>query len=59
MAGEYYGKCTEQQVRADVGRIKNRLKKIFDEAKASGRPTNEIADDLARSLVAAARKETR
>ncbi len=59
VAGEYYGKCTEDEVRADVGRIKERLKKIFDEAKASGRPTNEIADDLARSLVAAARKETR
>ncbi len=59
VAGEYYGKCTEDEVRADVGRIKQRLKKIFDEAKASGRPTNEIADDLARTLVAAARKETR
>jgi ribonuclease HI len=42
-------------VRADVGRIKDRLKKIFDEAKETGRPTNELADELARKLVAAAR----
>jgi leucine dehydrogenase len=55
VAGEYYGECSEEQVRADVGRIKDRLQKIFDEAKASGRPTNEIADELARKLVAAAR----
>ncbi|MBT8091425.1 MAG: amino acid dehydrogenase [Gammaproteobacteria bacterium] len=55
VAGEYYGKCSEDQVRDDVGRIKDRLRKIFDEAQASGRPTNEIADDLARELVAAAR----
>ncbi len=53
VAGEYYGESSEEQVRADVGRIKDRLKKIFDEAKETGRPTNELADALARDLVAA------
>ena len=28
---------------------------IFDEARATGRPTNELADELARKLVAAGR----
>lgn len=55
VAGEYYGECSEEQVRSDVGRIKERLRDIFDEAKSSGRPTNEIADELARNLVAAAK----
>ncbi len=53
MAGEYYGPSSEEQVRADVGRIKDRLQEIFDKAEATGRPTNELADELARSLVAA------
>ena len=55
VAGEYYHTSSEDQVRDDVGRIKDRLKLIFDEASDTGRPTNEIADELARSLVAAAR----
>jgi leucine dehydrogenase len=54
VAHEYYGDSSEEQVRADVGRIKDRLQTIFDEAKASGQPTNELADELARNLVAAA-----
>ena len=54
VAGEYYHTSSEDQVRDDVGRIKERLKLIFDEASETGRPTNEIADELARSLVAAA-----
>ena len=55
VAGEYYHTSSEDQVRDDVGRIKGRLKLIFDEASETGRPTNEIADELARNLVAAAR----
>ncbi len=55
VAGEYYGTSSEEQVRADVGRIKDRLQEIFDKAEATGRPTNELADDLARKLVAAGR----
>lgn len=55
VAAEYYGNSSEDDVRADVGRIKERLKNIFEQAKETGRPTNELADELARSLVAAAR----
>jgi leucine dehydrogenase len=56
VAAEYYGNASEDDVRADVGRIRDRLEKIFAEAKETGRPTNELADELARSIVAAARK---
>ena len=55
VAGEYYGTSSEEQVRADVGRIKDRLQEIFEEARANGRPTNDLADELARNLVAAGR----
>ncbi|MBT8089663.1 MAG: amino acid dehydrogenase [Gammaproteobacteria bacterium] len=55
VAREYYGSSSEEEVRADVSRIRERLQAIFDEAKSSGRPTNELADELARSLVAAAK----
>jgi leucine dehydrogenase len=55
VAAEYYGSSSEDDVRADVGRIKGRLEKIFNKARETGRPTNELADDLARSIVAAAR----
>jgi len=55
VAGEYYGTSSEEQVRADVGRIKDRLQEIFEAARANGRPTNDLADELARNLVAAGR----
>jgi leucine dehydrogenase len=55
VAAEYYGNASEDDVRADVGRIRDRLEKIFAEARESGRPTNELADELARNIVAAAR----
>jgi leucine dehydrogenase len=56
VAAEYYGDASEDDVRADVGRIKDRLRKIFRDAKETGRPTHELADELARSVVAAARQ---
>jgi leucine dehydrogenase len=55
VAREYYGSSSEDEVRADVYRIRERLQAIFDAAKSSGQPTNELADELARSLVAAAK----
>ena len=55
VAAEYYGNASEDDVRADVGRIRDRLEKIFAEAKETGRPTNELADELARNIVAAAK----
>ncbi|MEJ2275357.1 MAG: amino acid dehydrogenase, partial [Woeseiaceae bacterium] len=56
VAAEYFGDASEDDVRADVGRIKDRLRKIFREAKETGRSTHELADELARSIVAAARQ---
>ncbi len=55
VAGEYYGSSSEDEVRADVCRIRERLQTIFDESRSSGRPTNDLADELARNLVAARR----
>ncbi len=55
VAAEYYGNSSEDDVRADVGRIKDRLQDIFRQAKETGRPTHELADELARKLIAAAR----
>ena len=52
---EYYDEGSEDDVRADVGRIKDRLQDIFVQAKETGRPPHELADELARRLVAAAR----
>ena len=51
VAHEYYGNSSEEQVRADVGKIPQRLEAIFVEAKDTSRPTNLIADELARHLV--------
>lgn len=55
VAREYYGSSSEEEVRSDVCRIRDRLQAIFDAAKSSDRPTNELADELARNLVAAAK----
>jgi leucine dehydrogenase len=55
VAAEYYGEGSEEDVRADVGRIRDRLQGIFKKAKDTGRPTHELADELARKLVAAGR----
>jgi leucine dehydrogenase len=51
---EYFGNSSADQVKCDVARIPERLTMIFDEANTSGKPTNQIADALARRLVAAA-----
>lgn len=54
VAHEYYGGSSEDEVRAEVARIPGRLEKIFEKAKASKQPTNVIADELARRIVAGA-----
>ena len=51
VAHEYYGNSSEDNVRAEVNRIPGRLDAIFAEAKSTGRPTNIIADELARNIV--------
>jgi leucine dehydrogenase len=53
VAREFYGNSSEKQVRAEVGQIPDRLKSIFAEAEASAKPTNQIADELARRIVSA------
>jgi len=50
---EYHGDSSEKKVRADVTKIPQRLHAIFDEAASTGRPTNELADELARRLIVA------
>jgi leucine dehydrogenase len=52
VAHEYFGNSSEEQVRTEIGKIPDRLEAIFAEAKETSRPTNLIADDLARRLVA-------
>ena len=52
VAHEYYGNSSEERVRADVVRIAERLDAIFTEARTTGQPTNVIADELARRIVA-------
>jgi len=53
---EYYGGSSEGKVHADVEKIPLRLQAIFAEASESGRPTNELADEFARRLIAAGKK---
>lgn len=54
VAREYYGGSSEEEVRTEIGGIPERLKRIFAEAKTSKQPTNVIADELARRIVASA-----
>ena len=55
VAREYYGGSSEEEVRTEIGGIPERLKLIFDEAKTGKQPTNIIADELARRIVASAK----
>jgi len=48
-----YGDSSEGQVRADVEKIPTRLQALFAEANQTGRPTNELADELACRLITA------
>jgi len=50
---EYYGGSSDDRVRADIEKIPLRLATLFAEAKETGRPTNELADEFARRLIAA------
>ncbi len=52
VAREFLGQSSEDEVRREVDRIPERLGEIFREAASSGRPTNRIADELARRIVA-------
>jgi len=54
VASEYYGDADDDEVLRRVAAIGPRLSGIFAEAEASGRPTNVVADEKARKLIAAA-----
>ena len=53
---EYYGGSSEDKVRRDIEKIPLRLQTIFAEADETRRPTNELADEFARRLIAAGKK---
>jgi leucine dehydrogenase len=54
VACEYHGQGDDHTVMQRVAAIGPRLTRIFEEADETGRPTNEIADELARKIIAAA-----
>jgi leucine dehydrogenase len=55
VASEYYGDADDDEVMRRVAEIGPRLAEIFAESDNTGRPTNEIADEQARKIIAAAR----
>jgi leucine dehydrogenase len=55
-AREYLGGGTDAQVTAEIGGIPARLLEIFERARRENRPTNAVADQLARERIHAARQ---
>ncbi|MEX0975564.1 MAG: Glu/Leu/Phe/Val dehydrogenase dimerization domain-containing protein [Woeseia sp.] len=55
VACEYHGQGNDQTVMQLVAAIGPRLTRIFGEAAATGRPTNLIADEQARTIIATAK----
>ncbi|MFT5500198.1 MAG: leucine dehydrogenase [Woeseiaceae bacterium] len=55
VASEYYGDANDDEVMERVAEIGPRLVEIFAESDKTGRPTNEIADEQARKIIASAR----
>jgi leucine dehydrogenase len=56
VASEYRGTEDDEEVMELVAAIGPRLTRIFEEAVATGRPTNVIADEQARKIIADARR---
>ena len=56
VAHEYFGESSEDHVREAVAKIPDRLDIIFERAQESGKPTNVIADEVARKIVAEGRQ---
>ena len=50
---EYYGDVDDDEVLEQVAAIGPRLTGIFEAAEASGKPTNEIAETMAKKIIAA------
>jgi leucine dehydrogenase len=55
VASEYHGTESDEEVMQLVEAIGPRLTRIFDTASSTGRPTNVIADEQARKIIAEAR----
>jgi len=53
---EYYGTSSEAQVSAAIALIPGRLTDIFERSRREHRPTNQVADELARACIAAGHK---
>ena len=54
LAAEYYGDRTDDEIWDRIAEIGPRLTGIFEESRDSNRPTNEIADDQAKRIIASA-----
>ena len=54
VAAEYYGDLTDDEIWDRIAEIGPRLTGIFEESRDSNRPTNEIADDQAKRIIASA-----
>ncbi|MDH4072433.1 MAG: amino acid dehydrogenase [Gammaproteobacteria bacterium] len=54
VAAEYYDDASDEEIWDRIAEIGPRLDGIFAESAASNRPTNEIADEQARRMIAAA-----
>jgi leucine dehydrogenase len=52
---EYLGGATPASINAEIHRIPERLTEIFMRSRSSDRPTSDIADEMARQLLAEAR----
>lgn len=53
---EYYGGSTDARIDADIEGIPARLTEIFERARRDCRPTNVVADQLARERISAAQR---
>jgi leucine dehydrogenase len=54
VACEYYDDATDEEVWDRIAEIDSRLTGIFEESATSNRPTNEVADEQAKRIIAAA-----
>jgi len=52
VASEYYGDATNKEVFDKIAAIGPRLTGIFEEAASSGKPTNVVADEQAKRIIA-------
>jgi leucine dehydrogenase len=52
VASEYYADADDQEVMRSVAKIGPRLTGIFEAARATGKPTNIVADEMARQIIA-------